>query len=176
MRKNVSNGCSIQYLLLTVFLLSIGSIQAVSAQERKLSHPAPGPQSAGAFEPKSISLALKGCKGDIRIPSRNFTGTVLETEDGKTVTITPEQGEALKGEVMAYSRSAHWRDANIAFVFDRPTVPSTDPAWKPPVIVSLVLKQDRRRPKEITLEAAPGLNPDFPTTKLSCASPPTLVN
>jgi len=125
---------------------------------------------ANRFEPgKPINLSLKQCSVTPAIKALSISATNLEIE-GERITLTNSAGDSIVGEVKAYARSAYRLDANVGLILGRMNVPFTDPSWKPPTIISLLLVQDRSHPAKLFLKAAEGLNPDFPPTTISCES------
>lgn len=87
-----------------------------------------------------ISLTLTGCRGDINLPAVSFNVEELEIE-GSKVTLTSNDGTTVTGSVIAYARSAYYVDSNIGLTFNKSDLPITNPGWKPPTVISLVLIQ-----------------------------------
>ncbi len=160
-----------------LFLLSVFGFmiltQGISAQPKRRSTANAAKQAqrpASNFEPgQPINLSLKRCSATPAIQVSGITATNLEIEGGR-ITLTNGAGDSISGEVKAYSRSAHSLDANVGLIFGRMNVPFTDASWKPPIMISLVFRQNRGNPKKLLLNPAEGLNPDFPVTRISCAS------
>src|SRR5947209_6841193 len=148
MIKNATK-CGFYYLsIIVAAILLFASGLIVLAQKK---HPKSSGKNSqrvvNKFEPeKQINLKLKECSGEINLPAIGFSGYTLDI-DGESITLTGNGGQSVSGEVRAYARSAYWLDANLGLIFGRAKVPLTDPAWKPPTIISLVLMQDRKYPK-----------------------------
>lgn len=127
-----------------------------------------GQRAVKRFEPeRPITLTLKGCSVAPNVQVLNVNANRLEI-DGERITLTDNAGNSVIGEVRAYSRSAYWLDANLGLIFGRMKVPFADASWKAPIIISVVLSQDRNNLRRLKLRRAEGLNPEFQVTTISC--------
>jgi hypothetical protein len=118
---------------------------------------------------QALNLTLEKCRGDINFPGIGFSGNGLEI-NGDEVLLLSDNNVAKRGEVIAYARSKYFLDANIAFIFSRSDKPVFSKEWKPPQIISLVLTQNRRDPKQLTLSTVVTENFEYANSVVSCLS------
>jgi hypothetical protein len=118
---------------------------------------------------QALDLTLLQCSGEISFPSAGISADRLEISGGN-VALTSGGIVVKRGEVIAYAQSKYFVDSNVAFIFDRSDKPFRSSEWKPPVIISLNLVQDRTNPRRLALISIP--IGDSPVTRiaLSCAS------
>jgi len=116
-----------------------------------------------------LSLTLEKCRGVINFPGIGFSGDGLEI-NGDEVVLLSGNDVAKRGEAIAYARSKYFLDANIAFIFSRSDKSVFSPEWKPPQIVSLVLTQNRRNLKQLTLSTVATGNSEVTNSVVSCVS------
>lgn len=164
-----------QALLLTAILLTTLCSAAPAQGRRGHDRGAPNHKTSKSGKGRTVKrfvvegpldLMLSGCHGNINLPVIEFSGDGLEINDGK-VTLSGAS-RAVRGAVIAYARSAYRVDANIGLSFSRSSTPVGSPDWKPPAIISLVLSQDRRSPKLVTLLPVPGAESVSVPIKLRC--------
>jgi hypothetical protein len=118
---------------------------------------------------QALDLNLAQCFGEINLPSVGISADGLEISGGNVSLLSG--GTVIKlGEVIAYAQSKYFLDSNVAFIFDRSRETSKSPEWKPPVIISLNLVQDRKNPKRFVLSFVPiGASPGT-RISLSCGN------
>lgn len=102
---------------------------------------------------KALDLNLSQCTGEINFSRLNVSAG-LEIAAGQASLLST--GSVIKrGEVIAYSQSQYFLNANVALIFDRSDKPFTSSEWKPPVIMSLNMIQSRKNPRQFTLTSVP---------------------
>ena len=118
---------------------------------------------------QALTFTLEKCTGSINFPSIDFSGNRLEI-NGDQVLLLSDNNVAKQGEVIAYARSKYFLDANIAFIFSRSDKPVFSKEWKPPQIISLVLTQNRRNLKQLTLSTVATEQSEATTSVVMCLS------
>lgn len=135
------------------------------ASPRKKAAPAPQ-KKYQVGEP--LNLDLRHCTGDINLLG-GLSGDGLEISGGQ-VSIMAGGSVAKRGEVIAYAQSQYFLDSNVAFIFDRSDRPFRNAEWKPPVIISLNMIQNRKDPKQLRFTSLPNGNTPVATSVISCGT------
>lgn len=115
-----------------------------------------------------LSLNLSQCQGELEIPAVGFKGGSLDIR-GDTVTLTSVDGATRDGSVITYARSAYYLDSNVSLSFSQTNAPVSSAEWKPPLTISLLLSQNRTRPREVIVSPVRGALTSTALARLRCA-------
>lgn len=162
-------------LLLLICYSFVAVAGGVVAKSRGTKHRNVRPRaSTGELEKKfevgqAIDLKLLQCSGEITLPGTGIVADALEINQG--IVALSSGGTAVKrGEVIAYAQSKYFLDSNVAFIFDRSGKPASSDDWKPPIIASLNLIQDRNNLRHFTLKSIPFGDLPIISSTFTCVS------
>lgn len=142
-----------------------GTVRKTRSQEKTAQAAAQARYEVG----KGLNLNLLQCTGEINFPAAGISADALEISGGN-VSLSSGGTLVKRGEVIAYAQSKYFLDSNVAFIFDRSDKPLESPEWKPPVIISLNLVQDRKNRRRLALTSIPIGDSPVIRIALACGS------